>query len=77
MVFQQNDRAEYSIPEFLLPEASHQITLVSQEDSDMEDEYEDDNTQGQRIPDFPVGTNKVKGDYWPRLFKKWVTLSSG
>ena len=73
MIFQQNDRTEYSIPEFLLPESSHQIPMVSQEDSDMEDEYEDDTTQGQRIPDFPMGTNKVKVDYWPRLFKKWIT----
>ena len=77
MIFQQNDRTEYSIPEFLLPESSHQIPLVSREDSDMEDEYEDDTTQGQRIPDFPLGTHNAKVDHWPPLFKKWITLSSG
>ena len=43
----QNERARYTIPEFLLPHESS-IPVVRQEDSDIEDEYEDDTTQGKR-----------------------------
>ncbi|KAL9950292.1 hypothetical protein ACROYT_G042771 [Oculina patagonica] len=51
---EQSDRSHYSIPEFLLPDSTHQTCDVPREDSDMEDEYEDDTTQGtsgSRTPD--------------------------
>lgn len=47
--FQQSDRSHYSIPQFLLPESPHERPVVPRDDSDMEDEYEDDTTQGQLI----------------------------
>ncbi|XP_022783063.1 rho GTPase-activating protein 45-like isoform X2 [Stylophora pistillata] len=49
-----NDRAHYSIPEFLLSDSPRERVAIPREDSDMEDEYEDDTTQGtsgSRTPD--------------------------
>lgn len=46
---QQTDRSVYSIPEFLLPESPRDVSHGDNGDSDVEDEYEDDTTQGERV----------------------------
>ena len=46
---QQTDRSVYSIPEFLLPDSPRDVSHADNGDSDVEDEYEDDTTQGEWV----------------------------
>lgn len=58
---EKNAHAGYSIPEFLLSESSQKVSHANQEDSDIEDEYEDDTTQGtsgSRTPEDDLDTSQ-------------------
>lgn len=59
----QTDRSVYSIPEFLLPESPRDVSHGDNGDSDVEDEYEDDTTQGtsgSRTPDDDLESSQFE-----------------